>query len=524
LLTGVVLTVAIAAPANAATPFDVGQGKFPDVAAAPDGGAHIVFEQVPAGQNNDVIHYCHVPRGATACDRTASFTTSAALPGDITGGENQTWILNPSGGTVWIVTHRSSIIDPTLNGAYVITSGNGGQSWNPPAKVGVNETRGGVVVGSSTGAFSTVTETGGNTVFQRMQLGGGSGANTASFSPSQIINGLPTLAVPPDGRSMFAWSQGTTDERIAWRRFKASPPSAMGPNYEVNWDDPGSAEFGIVPKMAAGPAGTVILFIAKGDRAVRSIRFDPAAGGGIGAFSPPEGTLTVSPPGSISEDDLDANSTSGHFHGVWKFAGSDPTELRYARSNDGTSWTAPVPILRGVGSADYFHVAGAADDSGWVTFQNGAGGVAAAPLEAIVDTPPAGAGGGGNPNPSPTPNVPTVAPSSQLSQVTVGNEVITLFGPASCVTPGQKVKLAVSSKRKQKLAGNKGRSKIKQATFFVDKIKKKDKKKAFTKSFSTDAFARGSVHKLGANLKLKQLSGKKRNYNKNLKGSMTMCS
>ena len=108
-------------------------------------------------------------------------------------------------------------------------------------------------------------------------------------------------------------------------------------------------------------------------------------------------------------------------------------------------------------------------------------------------------------------------------QVTVGNEVIQLFGPTSCVTPGQKIKLRVTSKRKKKLAGNKGRSKITEATFYVDKTKKKDKKKAFQQSFKTDGFAVGSKHKLGAKLKLKQLSGKKKKYGKTLKGSFTMC-
>jgi hypothetical protein len=521
---GVLLAIgamALAAPANAATAFNVGQGTFPDVAVASDGSAHVVFEDFVTGDDNDVIRYCHIPKGGTACDRTSNFTNSAALPGDLSAG-NQTWILNPSGGTVWIVTHRNSSTTPGINGAYLISSGNGGQSWNAPVKIGVNELRGGIANGPA--GVSSVTEQGGNVVYQRMPIGPTLNPNpeTASFSPSTLINGLPTVANPPDARPMIAWSQGN-NELIGWRRYKSSAPASSGngppppANVESNWDIAGSAAFGILPRLAAGPAGTLILYVATADRALRSIRFNQTTG----AFAPAEGPVTVSPPGSISDDDVDANATSGHFHAVWKFAAADPAELRYARSNDATSWTQPVPILRGVGSASYFHVAAAADDSGWVSFQDGSGGISVAPLEAIVDAP-----GGGNPNPGGTPGGgggTGTAPIGPIGQVTVGNEVIQLFGPKSCVKPGQKVKLRVTSKRKRKLAGNKGRSKITQAIFYVDKTKKKDKKKPFQKVFKTGGFAAGSKHKLGAKLKLRQLTGKKRKYRKALKGSLTMC-
>src|SRR3954451_9517947 len=51
--------------AEAATPFTIGSGSFPDVAVDAGGTTHIVYDQHdPTG---DHIGYCQVPKGNTSC-------------------------------------------------------------------------------------------------------------------------------------------------------------------------------------------------------------------------------------------------------------------------------------------------------------------------------------------------------------------------------------------------------------------------------------------------------------------------
>jgi hypothetical protein len=525
-LAGTLLLIALSAtPAGAATAFNVGTGSSPDVVTDESGNAHVVW------QDGNTVRYCRVPKGATACNATSALTA----PGNADSGD-QTAIVNPGNTIVYIVTHRSSSTVPSDTGTYLFTSGNNGNSFNAPVKVGTSELRGGAIAGPGTGV-SVVTEQSNAPQYQRLPFPAVSPNNSVATLPnSGTLSDLPTVGIPLSGRPLVAWVQGVNND-IAYDQYKASSPAVTGngppppANVSSNWGPTAAiAAQGRFPKIASGPNGLVLQFRNESDKTLRAIRLNPANDG----FAPPEGAQTVSPAGSISEDDLSANRTSGHFASVWTFTGASGTELRYARSDAGTAWTAPVPILRGFTSANTFHVSTAPDDSGWVSFRDGSN-VSVAPLEAIVDPPPGGGSpnpnpGSGNPNPNPgsgNPNPGTgTAPSNPLpgGQITVGNEVIQLFGPTSCVTPGQKVKLRVTSKRKKKLAGNKGRSKITQATFYVDKTKKKDKKKAFQQTFKTDGFAPASNHKLGANLKLKQLSGKKKKYGKKLKGSLTMCS
>jgi hypothetical protein len=517
LVGAVVIGALSATPAHAATAFDVGAGSYPDVVTDENGNAHVAWL---AG---NVVRYCRIPKGATACAATASITP----PGNATAGR-QIAIVNAGNSIIQIVNHRTTS-PPANSGAYMMTSGSNGNSFGAPVLVGVNELSGGAVPGPGTGV-STVTEQGGSINYQRMPFPAISNPTVASFpggSPSEA----PSVALLPSGRPLVAWDHGVAND-IVYRKYKASAPapSGNGPpppaNVVGNWDPDAPAVQGRFPHVASGPNGLVLLYEAKSDFSLRAVRLNTATE----TFTPPEGPQTITP-GTISESDLSANRTSGHFHSVWRAPGANGTEIRYSKSDAGTSWSAPVPILRGVPSTPHLQVSGAPDDSGWIAFENGTN-INVAPLEAIVDPPPGGGTptpnpGSGTPNPgsgNPNPGTGT-APSNPIpgGQVTVGNEVIQLFGPTTCVVPGQKVKLRVTSKRKKKLAGNKGRSKITLATFYVDKVKKKDKKKAFQQSFKTDGFALGSKHKLGANLKLKQLSGKKKSYGKKLKGTFTMC-
>lgn len=101
---------------------------------------------------------------------------------------------------------------------------------------------------------------------------------------------------------------------------------------------------------------------------------------------------------------------------------------------------------------------------------------------------------------------------------TIGDQQVTFFYPKSCVTPGRSVKLQVKSKKKKKSKAP--HASIKRVDFSLDALKKKDKKKPWEATFSTEGFVPGSTHKAGAKIIFKQ-NGKK--VSKKVKKSFRIC-
>src|SRR5918995_6108743 len=66
LLLAVVLALAVAGQAAAATPFTAGEGSTPSVAVGSDGTGHVVW----ATPNPTKVGYCRISPGAGACNRT----------------------------------------------------------------------------------------------------------------------------------------------------------------------------------------------------------------------------------------------------------------------------------------------------------------------------------------------------------------------------------------------------------------------------------------------------------------------
>src|SRR5215218_537697 len=73
---GAAAAPAVGAPVTLGSPAAV---EGTDVAVAPDGTAHVVWGDLPAGSNNRVIRYCRLPRGAGQCNATAEFPTNGQI-------------------------------------------------------------------------------------------------------------------------------------------------------------------------------------------------------------------------------------------------------------------------------------------------------------------------------------------------------------------------------------------------------------------------------------------------------------
>lgn len=101
----------------------------------------------------------------------------------------------------------------------------------------------------------------------------------------------------------------------------------------------------------------------------------------------------------------------------------------------------------------------------------------------------------------------------------LGDQQVTFYYPKSCVTPGQSVRLQVKSKKKRKSKAP--HTTIKRVDFFLDALKKPDKKKPWEATFSTEGSPPGSTHKAAAKITYKQANGKK--GKKKVKKSFTLC-
>jgi hypothetical protein len=513
-LLGTLLVAALsAAPAHAATPFTIGNGADPDIVVDANGKGHFAWI------DGQTIRYCRLNRNAVACEKTDAL----ALPADSSPAAIQgpARILITSANTVRIVVFVAGGVNP---GTYVYTSTNNGDSFGAPpgSRNGTLQPASGQFGGRlviSNVFFATASIRGGGPAFQRAPFTGSTTAEAVfseGFLPDQdVVTALDTTVAGQN--PVLAFSNGSS---VFYRRFNAGDPNVAG-----NWSARQTAAGGHLPRLTSSSVGLFLGYSSSNRFFVKKF-----AGGSFPAGTGVE--VTDPAKANVLEPALYAQPSGGAVFASWRDQGYGQEELRLTSSPDGTSFTPSFPIARD-GTMNKHKIGAAADNQGFAVWEGPSNSIRVVPLEAIPEqttgggsTPTPNPGSGGTPNPgtgtNPNPGTGT-APSNTIGQLTVGNEVIQLFGPTTCVVPGQKVKLRVTSKRKKKLAGNKGRSKITLATFYVDKTKKKDKKKAFQQSFKTDGFALGSKHKLGANLRLKQLSGKKKSYGKKLKGTFTMC-
>ena len=528
--------LALAAPAQAATPFNIGTGTDADVVIDAAGNGHFAWVE------GATVRYCRVPRGATACSVAKTLAMPAAAISSVTN-QGPARVVNP-------VTNRIAIVFEASGGAeqgiYVWNSTDNGATFVPaagtnPRKIGTTHLGlgqfGGRLVDGPNGSapfVSNAVQSGNDPIYQRMSLNGPAATVEARFGPEGFTPAQDSPVGLAGATPVIVYNN---DNTIFLRRYTGATGSNTpdtNENDKTKWSARTTiaGATGDLPRLATGSAG-----LRLGWRSTTK-KLMTMSWNGSGFSSPVQVSAANS---DIDSPNFFAKPGIARYTATWRDLGyGDEIDLRYSTSTNGTTWSPSAPIARGNTANNGFtqqKAAAAADGQGFAVWNGVGGAVTVVPLEAIAEqTPPGGSGtppGGTPPGQTPPagggsggglpPGTPTVAPQAVVSQVTVGNEVIQFFGPKSCVVPGQKVKLRVTSKRKKKLAGSRGRSKIKVATFFVDKTKKKDKKKAFAKSFTTENFPPGSTHKVGAGLQLKQLSGKKKSYKKNLKGSFPMC-
>ena len=476
-----VLTLALAPSANAAKEIQIGTGFAPDVAVDSSGTAHIAWvDAAPDGARP--IHYCKLNRNGLACEKSVSL----AVPLD-TIGRNTVHVFVPSDGRVLIVAGRCC--DTDTAGAYLLESTDDGDTFAAPRRIGTIDPIGGAVFANET----VYGITGGGASFQRMPLAGpvpevfatlDPGFPIPTYSGIGLVGGAP-LKVSADGMNASFHLQNGTGEANDASTWAGPTPFTPAANDM---------------KMASGPAGTILLSsIPNGTPP--NLYAQKWNGTGFGAPTP------IAPSVDPIFYDVKADA-SGRFTALWVENSLTPNEVRFSQSTNGTTWSAPTTILKAPNVDNLYStkVATAGDGQGFGVWDSNTntGPINVAPLEAVVDT----SGNAGTP--------------STVATTTVGGVQIGLIAPTSCVHPGDKIALRVTSKIKKKLSPTK-RVKITLATFSLDKKKIKDKKAAFKGIFATTGFKAASKHPLKAVVNLKPVKGKAKVKPKTLKGVLTIC-
>jgi hypothetical protein len=311
LLTALVL-LATAGSASAAAPVLVGTGVEPTVTLDPQGAAHIAW--IGHEPSTTTLHYCRLPRGAVVCENAQTLNvdgTSLTRP-----------FVTVEGATVRIFTYRYGLSGPRFSAILVLTSNDGGASFDTGVQVGTvgfyDAVRGpgnGIsFVADNSSLYQRVPSDGSSMVTAEAHL-----ADDHPYSPSVAITPGSVLAVFDNGASQAQYREQA---------------SGGDPNDIATWTAPQDfSDYAAYPRLAGGPDGT---YLASDDPTGKLV-VQKFKGTGLGFTAP------VTIPGPADEftggsKDM-TQDPSGRLHMVWPYGDAEGTHIGYATSDDGTGWS-----------------------------------------------------------------------------------------------------------------------------------------------------------------------------------------
>ena len=120
-------------PAVAAGATVVAHGHAPDAVVDRDGITHLVWNEVRSSGLADVLHYCQIPAGGSACTNAQSFVPAGVTPVDNTDFFGPHVMVTPFGEVI-LLTNRCCFGLRAPNLVYV--SDDGGLTFGAPTQVG----------------------------------------------------------------------------------------------------------------------------------------------------------------------------------------------------------------------------------------------------------------------------------------------------------------------------------------------------------------------------------------------------
>ena len=334
--------------ASTPPPVRIGTGSHPNVLVDAAGTAHIVWnETVPAG--GDRIHYCRLPRGASAC--AASSVLNVDQPAvDGNDATNNIDTDGPRalaiGDELLVLSNRSpnlvpvpGCIDPDPSACeqsdsndYLFTSEDGGTTFGAPGRIGTNPaTFGAATFGGESPFIATLSSPPGQGLTFQASHAGQYATDAASFGEAAAGgNGSCCLLAvdPATGRPAVALSH---DGQVVVREWNG----AGSPNDATQWSTsaavPGSGQ----PALAANAGGLYLAVNACDTCDQTTVRRVVA------------GTLGPAVPiGAASNELTLAAGASSAVDAIFDTQ-DDGGQLVLRHSADGTVWSAPQVLATG---------------------------------------------------------------------------------------------------------------------------------------------------------------------------------
>ena len=436
------LVVVAAAPdAQAATV--VAHGSAPDAVVDRDGVTHLVWNEDRSNTvgQPDVLHYCQIPAGGTACVNAKSFVPPSA-------GATNTDFFGPHVmvtpfGEVILLTNRCCLVAGRQAPNVLYISDDGGASFGDPTALGTVPAGGfnGPSPAVFDGADRRVVTVSESSDFQAAPLGQWTDAH------AQLGTGDAEFAsVVQRERNSFAVAWQDSNRRTWVRTFTCSldPCPLDRPNNAANWAPAVAVPDAELPRLTSGPAGTFLIYrstAAATERQFFTRRLDGTALGPA---------LPVGKGGGTNRRDV-FEDAGGLLHALFT---DDHAGLSYRASGDGgVTWGDPQTIVPG---ADYtigdVRLAGRSTDAGFVgrAFWPSGDGVnppivmaeLPPPSVSLQVTPPSGGGGGSGPGGPGTPVKVPPAPCRLLTFAAVdviADACMTREGDAYVATGGVRI-------------------------------------------------------------------------------------
>ena len=484
----------LAPPALAGPSFQIAGGaKDVDGLVDPGGTLHVVWTDDVSPENN-VVHYCRVPRGGTAC--TGARDVTLPLPTDRI--DEPYLVLGSGGSTLHIAMSRYVESD-----AYVWTSGDLGNTWSGATKVydrGRCTDSTEPLLGPQAGQITFVAWNVGHCVFGAA-INGSEAAATLDANPAG--GGVYNFAAAPTGDGGLIAAADDLDRAFWWRL----PPGA-DPSVTANWGAAQDLGAGEDTHVAGGGAGNAYVLVQETlpsfDSLIRVRRWT-----GTG-FAPP---VDIGGGDTGYLHDLAVGPT-GAVAAVWRRNrenGESFNRLRVARSTDGgASFSPPVSFATTEGVAFRLDVGLATTGSGFAVWQDEGKTVRAASLEPIAEFIPSGGSSPGTTVPSgtTTPGGTTTPARPVRRTVSVRGGSVTLTGPRSCIRRGGTFVATLKWKRKKR----KGNLfvKVRRTDFYIGTRRVKiDRRAPFRQTLRVRATAvRGSTVRLRARAFIKVKRGR----------------
>jgi hypothetical protein len=466
------------------------------------GNAYVAWTSEGVGTGVEPVKYCKIAPGGTCSP------TTLPIPGatSISDSASSAFPVFGPGNTLYVVAPRYPSGD-----VIIFTSLDGGGSWGATeVNAWSNKTDATDVfrIGSTfmIGSYNP------GLGFSTADTGGG-GEAFGFTNPGSVAGSSMGLA---DGANpvIAYWNIDSPPYPLLFRRYDGSGSPAL----ESNWVGAVEVTKGYEPDLSTGAAGLFMVSqdYSGGSSSPNAINVRKYEGSNFG----PARTLTVDPSTSLFVGGAIGQSPSGNrLAVVWpgKRGGDDASVMRLWTSTDGGNNYSESHVAflgNGYELGPNAEVATTDGGSGWVIFTD-ASGLRIADLNPIAGPPP---------GESPLP--PIYKGKTKVVTKKVGNFLIVLRLPKSCLQSRQRFFVGVGKRKRKQLSKRLGGEiRFTKVVFIYDgkKLKVK-KKKPFRYLINPGPLAAGSVHRVKAKVTLVLTKGdKEKEIKRTIKGTVRAC-